>query len=755
MNLIRVTSLVRFVLLAGLLMALGLQPAVSQQKKDKKDEKKEEKKEESKLTTVTSMFPPGGKPGTTIPVTITGNRLTGANGFWSEHPGITAKIKPDPANDKQVQAELVLAGNVPPGLYQWRLLAEHGASPPRFLAVTSGESLLEKEPNDKVEDAQPLPLEATVNGSLEKYQDIDFYKISGKAGERVLIISQAQALGVSADLAIAVVDRQGKPIALGKEFLHGDPYIDFTYPADGEFFVQVWNLTPGDQPGRVYQLIVTKQPILQYVFPAGGQRGKSVNLQIGAIDPANSLGGKPDGPYHELGASFTIPADASAHFPFRVPGKRSINSLPLAVSDLNEINETEPNNDPKQAQVVTPPVVINGRFPTRGDIDFFKLKATKGQKLIFDVECQQLGYKGDLLLTVFDEAGKQLAENNDRAPDQLDPRLEFPVPADADYVIRLQEVVPQRCLGPKFIYRLTIREAIPDFRLTLKEPTVFMKPGDGTVAIDVERLEGFDGDIQASIQGLPGDIKAEPATIAKGQNKGTLPISVPAGHNGKHFPITVVGKAQAGDKMLTHLAMARVAGAGKSTFPTEKLFLSVNDKFTAPTVPTPAPMPMVVGGAPLIPANAPGWKYIAASAVKGMEWVQPNFDDKSWKPGKAPIGYGVEIIAEKKGTTLELTGQNVLFRREFNLDAALAKPDAKFKLHVCSDDSATVYINGKVVDDDKEAHKPKYWNREVDVPGNVFVAGRNVIAVLMVNKDKSSTGALDIQLEGPPMAAKK
>src|SRR5262249_33535611 len=157
------------------------------------------------------------------------------------------------------------------------------------------------------------------------------------------------------------------------------------------------------------------------------------------------------------------------------------------------------------------------------------------------------------------EAGKQLAENNDRAPDQLDPRLEFAPPADGDYVIRLQEVVPQRCLGPKFIYRLTIREAMPDFRLTLKEPTVFTKPGDSTVAIDVERLKGFDGAIQASIQALPGDIKAEPATIAKGQNKGTLPISVPAGHNGKHFPITVVGKAQAGDKMLTHLATARVA----------------------------------------------------------------------------------------------------------------------------------------------------------------------------------------------------
>lgn len=743
---IRVSSLTRLALLLGLLVVLGLQPAVSQQKKE---EKKEEKKEDSTLTTATSMLPPGGKAGSTVPVTIAGVRLTGANGFWCEHPGITAKLKPEGATDTVVQADLVVAANVPPGLYQWRLLAERGASPPKLLAISTGPSEVEKEPNDNPEQAQPLPIEGAISGSLEKYQDIDFYKITGKSGDRILILAQAQMLGVPADLAIAVVDRQGKPIALGKDFLQGDPYIDFTFPTEGDFFVQVWNLAPGDQPGRIYRLTATKTPILQYVFPAGGQRGKPVNLQVGAIDPGNSLGGKADGAYHELAVPFTIPADAPLHLPFRVPGKLSLNALPLAVSDIPEINEVEPNNDAKSAQVVPVPVVINGRFPTRGDIDFFKVKGTKGQKLIFDVEAQSLGYKGDLVVTVFDEGGKQLAENNDRTPTDLDPRLEFPVPADGDYIVRLQEVVPQRCIGPKFIYRMTIREPIPDFKVTSSTPTIFMKPGDGAVAVDVERIDGFDGDVTATIEGLPGDVKAEPATIPKGQNKGAIKVIAAPGANGKHFPIKIVAKAKAGERDLTRVAVAKMP-FGKTTLTSDVLFLSVNDKFTTPAPPVTKKeeTPAAAGGAMLIPAHAPNWRYIAATAVKGDDWIKPEFKDDSWKQAKAPIGYGTEIIAEKKGSELEITGGDVLFRREFMVDAAVLKAE-KLKLKVCSDDSAVVYINGKMVDNDTEKHKPMYWNRDIDVPANVLVAGRNVMAVRLINKEKSSSGALDILLEGP------
>ncbi|MGE3803521.1 MAG: pre-peptidase C-terminal domain-containing protein [Gemmataceae bacterium] len=707
-------------------------------------QKKDDKKDEIRMTAVAGMFPCGAKAGSTVTVTIGGARLTGAKAFWCEHPGITGKIKPDGASDAEVKADITVAKDVPPGLYQWRLIAKRGASAPRFLAVSSGDDLVEQEPNDSTEKAQPLAIDGAVNGNLEKYADIDIYKLTGKQGDRVLILTQCQALGVSADLATAVTDAAGRPIALGTQMFQGDPFIDYTFDRAGDVFVQVWNLVPGDMPGRVYRLTATSAPVLQFTYPAGGHRGSTVQLEVGALDPANKLGGDRQGPYSVLKVPFMIGAEAQPESAFRLPGKPTFNALEFAAGELNETLEEEPNNDPKSANAVTIPVIVNGRFPERGDVDYFKFKAEKDRKLVLDVAAQQLGYRGDLRVAIFDAEGKQLAANDGRSPTQLDPRLEFTVPADGEYTALVQEIVPRRCNGPRFIYRLAIRDPLPDFRLTLKTPTPFVKPPEGAILVNVEKLEGFDAEIALSIDGLPGDVKAAPTVVGKGANQAIIAIAAPPSRNDQHFPITIVGKAMVGDRALTRVATARVplvkiGDEVRSSFVTDKLFLTITDEDLGPP-----PPPVGVG---TIAASSPGWKYIAASAVKGNDWIQPKFDDGKWMAAKTPLGYGEDVVAQKKGTPLTLQGQNVYLRREFNLEDNVLKPGVKFKMFVASDDSAVVYINGKMVDNDTADHEVMYWNREVDVPANVFVKGRNVVAVQLNNKSGSSDSVFDMQLD--------
>lgn len=162
----------------------------------------------------------------------------------------------------------------------------------------------------------------------------------------------------------------------------------------------------------------------------------------------------------------------------------------------------------------------------------------------------------------------------------------------------------------------------------------------------------------------------------------------------------------------------------------------------------------------LLAASSPGWRYTAAKGVPGDGWVAPGFNDSTWAAGKTPIGYGEDEIATRKGTPIADKGQDVLFRRSLDVPAdLLEKKGVTFHLSVASDDHAVVYLNGTIADKDPEAdHEFAYWNRDVELPLKALKPGRNVLAVLVKNKPRSSDLYLDVELTARipiPRPAKK
>ena len=170
-----------------------------------------------------------------------------------------------------------------------------------------------------------------------------------------------------------------------------------------------------------------------------------------------------------------------------------------------------------------------------------------------------------------------------------------------------------------------------------------------------------------------------------------------------------------------------------------------------------APAPKAVGepqaAASVIAASSDGWKFIAAAGVQGDAWTKPAFDDSKWTSGKTPLGYGEPSIAEKKGTTIDVQGQPVLFRRKFSVGQELIDAKSRFKLLVASDDSATVWINGQQVDKEDVDHEPVYWNRMIEIAAGVLQKDGNLVAVRVNNKAGSSDIFLDLQLETLAAAA--
>jgi mono/diheme cytochrome c family protein len=84
------------------------------------------------------------------------------------------------------------------------------------VAVSSLPETLEQEPNDTVDQAQPLTVPASVNGRLMNPNgdgpDVDLYRIDAEKGEQLVIETRAAMFGSPADTKIEVLDEKGQPV---------------------------------------------------------------------------------------------------------------------------------------------------------------------------------------------------------------------------------------------------------------------------------------------------------------------------------------------------------------------------------------------------------------------------------------------------------------------------------------------------------------------------------------------------------------
>jgi len=115
--------------------------------------------------------------------------------------------------------------------------------------------------------------------------------------------------------------------------------------------------------------------------------------------------------------------------------------------------------------------------------------------------------------------------NDDGGPGySADSKLDFVAPADGDYLLHLFDVRGME--GPDFAYRLTIREATPDYRLKA-EPANPNIPRGGAIPVTVSVVanRGFEGSIDIDVKGLPQGVSASPATIVGGQDSAVVVLT--------------------------------------------------------------------------------------------------------------------------------------------------------------------------------------------------------------------------------------
>ncbi len=136
--------------------------------------------------------------------------------------------------------------------------------------------------------------------------------------------------------------------------------------------------------------------------------------------------------------------------------------------------------------------------------------------------------------------------NDDGGPGYgQDSRLDFVAPEDAEYILHVKDV--RGLEGSDFAYRLSIHEADSDYRLSAEPENPNIPRGGSTfVTVTANRVRGYDGPIDITVEGLSQGIKASPASIPAGQDSTVVLLSADANSSVDAPPVAfkIVGHAK-------------------------------------------------------------------------------------------------------------------------------------------------------------------------------------------------------------------
>ena len=503
--------------------------------------------------------------------------------------------------------KITVPADAPLGIIDVRFVGKWGVSNPRAFVVGDLPEVMEKEPNNDVPEAQRVDLNTTINGTMANATDVDFYVFTGKKGQRVLASCLASSIDSRFLPEVEVYDAKGRLLASGRNYSGNDALADCTLPDDGDYYVRLFEFThtaniPGGVSEYFYRLTVSTTPWIDAIYPAVVEPGKPTpvtiygrNLPGGQPDPLSTQDGRV---LEKLTATVTAPTDPAAlsrltysgrvlpsgsgleGFEYRVHGPAGAsNPFLLTIAHNPVVLDNDANDTMETAQEVAPPCEIAGRFEKLRDRDWYAFTAKKGDVYNIDLQSGRLGAPTLTFLVVRDAAKKDLYESPPDNPDSFsvkfftrceDPAVyRFTAPADGKYYVQAGSSLADSEAGPRQYYRLRIAPDQPDFQIVVT-PTAGTKPegcnlyqgGSQSFNVFAWRRDGFAGDINLTVEGLPPGVTCPPQTLGGGARSAQLVLTAAPDAAAWSGEIHVKGAAAIKGQPVT-----REARAGGPTWP--------------------------------------------------------------------------------------------------------------------------------------------------------------------------------------------
>lgn len=498
--------------------------------------------------TLKYLHPGGAAVGQSIPVTAAGEFTDWPPQVWVDRAGI--EIQP---GAEKGQLSVRVAPDAAPGQYWVRLYDTQGATIQRPFWVGLIPELTETEPNDTPDQALTLASsECVVNGQLPAKEDVDVFKLRLQIGQTVVASLDAQqALGSPMDGVLQILDSKGFVLAQNDDDHGLDPRLAFTAPHEGQYLVRVFafpaspdtTISLASRDDFVYRLAITTGRFVDYAFPlaVGPISAPQVELFGWNLDPASR--------------SFSIAQRETPgeHLAYVVPGVglASVRCVPHTT-----LVETEPNGL-EQPQEVTLPITVSARIQSASDVDVFRFQATPGSAIRCRIESRALGFPMDPLLTLADDAGTTLLEQDDNSGDR-DVDMLFNPSSAGFFRLHVRDRYSQG--SDRHVYRLSITPAEPDFALHVDAAELVLTPGTPLeVNVTIERRFGLTSDIQIEALGLPAGVTSDAVKSTSTENTASAKLILNSTANTLSAPIQIVGKSRE-PVSLTHSADALVTG---------------------------------------------------------------------------------------------------------------------------------------------------------------------------------------------------
>jgi hypothetical protein len=331
------------------------------------------------------------------------------------------------------------------------------------------------------------------------------------------------------DPMITLRNISGSTIASSDNSFAGDPLMHVQIDTAGEYLLEVRDVRYQGNADWTYAVECSARPFGLVAKPLAVAQGITGNLQVVGL----GLGADAMATYGPI-ASANSRIEQIAPVIASVP----LNALQVLVSADPIAKEPSgaPSAEATQGAEALPmqvaiPSVVCGNIDAPEQADRFRFEAKAQQRLSFEVFARRLGSQLDAKLRILNSEGNALSEADDSTFDRVlssDATLEnWTAPADGMFTVEIRDLHGRG--GPSYPYALQIKPSEPYFLLEADTDKTPLAAGSASVIyVKAQRRNGFTGEIQLGVEGLPPGVRAECGRILAGKPDGAIWLTAAA-----------------------------------------------------------------------------------------------------------------------------------------------------------------------------------------------------------------------------------
>ncbi len=348
-----------------------------------------------------SVEPAGLERGVTNRVKLLGKNLIDIKQVQVDRKGFVARAVPqDAASGNEVWIDITLPANASRGKCKLLVVTAGGKSKQLTLEVDSLPQLAESEPNNRPQETAVARLPTSFWGKLSTAGDVDCFSFLAEQGQQLVFDLNARRSGSKIDGVLTLVGPEGKVLASNNDFdATPDPLLTYNVEIPGQYTIRVTDLRFEGSENHTYQLLAGSLPYVTGIYPLGVPVGETTRVQLTGFNLSDDAWVEVS-PKKSGDTKVTIDDEKF----------RTRQGMKVIATNDGEFAESEPNDTPETAAVLSVPATVNGRIfdEAQGgaEEDLFGFEAKAGQRWIIETDARRRGSPIDTKIEVLDAEGQ-------------------------------------------------------------------------------------------------------------------------------------------------------------------------------------------------------------------------------------------------------------------------------------------------------------------------------------------------------------